>query len=102
MNAVILQSVVERIKSRLAAADRLRFVKCPWCLESQSEIALAQVEALDRIRELANYGFHCVLHAETFHEFAKLDKYMRFSCCNPDIIFSDELTEMMGKLNLED
>ena len=78
---------------------------CPWCRVSPGEIEQAKVEVLESFSVLANHGFHCVLHAESFHQLLKLDKNMHFSCCDHDVLGAEklaELTAMMDSMTLKE
>ncbi len=97
-----MRAVVRVIKARLVAANRIEMVDCAWCIEDNEKSKLAKMQVPTRLWQINNHGFHCSNHADQFHKFANLDQNMLFSCCDPEINAIDELTAMMGKMNLED
>ncbi len=100
--AAALRSVVQLIKQRLAAAGYLSIVPCPWCLPHPLEIAQAKVQALERFSLLSNHGFHCSAHADNFHELAKIDINMHFSCCEAEVNANSLLIAQMDNMTMED
>jgi hypothetical protein len=102
LKASSVKQIVTLIKSRLAAAGRLRIVECPWCLTNPEAVAQAKIQALERFSFLSYHGFHCPDHAENFHELAQVDSNMRLRCCEAVVNDSTGLIAQMDNMDLED